>query len=1381
MKAFENEVLEVKKVVWGFVVLMLLAVAGAYFYVTTIDWNQHKDKIAEQFYQITGKTISFDGRVSFQIFPTPYLNAANAKIYNPDEKGGKPLLEIKNLVAELALAPLLQGEFDVKKMVLDGAVINIEWGGEGLNWQSDLSPDQRQLMEDTHMVLNSVSLKNAVVNLEATELGKTVQLTNLNGEVTAQSVFGPFRIEGNYMKGNSPEGFALSIGKMSESFATTANMVVTHPQSESYVRFDGSFHLINRVMNGNIIIESARPSDFINANFSDLKMAADYNQPLVLGFDMALNSQNLSLTNAVIKYGDTQGAGSLQMPLEDTEVPEITTSFNFTDLDLNVLVKPIKDFLDKYSETAYEPDYQVDLTAEVQVVRATYNNQGLKNLALEFSLDSDTLTVDDLSVTLPGDTSLKLKGSVFPYDETVNYQTDVTVSASDLLRTLKWLGLEPMVNVSSVYKKMLATAKIAGNFEKMQISPYKVTLDKSTFTGEAGVVWGDKKDIMLVVNSDTINFDNYISSLPEEEKAKSWAERMAYRFSKLGMLNDFDLVLDAKADLAIYESMPFEKIVFKGNVLNGVMDVENCQIGKVANTAVGLKGKLSGFGAAPQADGLQYEVKSNDVASLINKLELKVPNLDYKKIGNLDMKGSINGSQDNFGINTKVTLGNLESAYQGTVVKNLGVVDFDGNLELKHPDFAALLSNLKVKYEPAARNLGMLQFKAAVKGNRKELAINNMEANIGYTNLVGSLTYENQGERPSILGDLKINKLEIDKFLQKTKDASLINSGAQDERPAFLATPLWNREKFDYSPYIYTDVKGKFDIGELSYKSYLFKDAQFGFELAGGTASVSDFTGVYNNTPLGASATLYMSETPTVTANVKIDEANINDFTLGGRIYNLKGGKFSTRFDFNSKADSEFDFIENLKGKAEFKAMATEVGGMNLKGIYDDLVKREVSSGLVEKVKSEIGSGKTLFDKLSGRMIVSEGSFSLADAVMQANNTEVKLYGEGDLKDWSMNVVFNVKYAEPKYLPEFSFSLKNSLASPTVDVNVSPLFKMYKAQEEKKEAIKEAEIEAEKNYWDGLVAEQRKTADDLVLSVRNKLEKDVDAKMAATVDVDNVNQFNLLKQEIAQVLAELIETMDEFEAESVNDEEIEKLKAINLKAMQDMELFAQKADEIYLKDLQKQNSNEYHKVVEQHNMLKQSIFAYNSSLDKYNEQMAKILSDYDLDKDEDFQTKKTQIDDKISELEALNDKTVEAQKLKKNDASIAEYEAYNSNLREALKTLEEGRKELLEDVEALAADVMPKIKAAEEAYYEKVEREENQRRLEENTGSISIKKSGRTLKVVRDLEEIKNVEEEISKEAVKVLDFSKEKAVIKKSEENTGGMVIKKGRNIRVN
>ena len=897
-----------KKVVLGIFLFVLLAIVGGAAYVSTIDWNQHKDKIAEQFYNSTGKTVSFDGKVSFRIFPSPYLNAAEVKVGNTQDKNEMPLLEIKNLVAELSLGALLKCEFEVKKMILDGAVINLDWDN-GLNWQSDLSPDQRQQMEDTKLVLNSVSLKEAVVNFEASDVGIKWRLTKLNGEVSAQSIFGPFRIEGNYLKGSSPEGFAISIGKLSETFATTLNMVITHPQSDSYVRFDGNFYLPNKLVNGNAIIETQKLSDFINANFEQANVPSDYNTPAVLGFDIVANPKNLSLSNVVIKYGETQGAGEIQMPLDDLEIPEITTNFNFTDLDLTPFVKLTRQFIDTYKEQAYAPDYGVDLTGDVKAIRVLYDGQNLKNLETAFSLDNDTLTIDDLSVILPGETVLKLKGMVYPYDETVYYQAETAISSNDLMKTLKWLEIEPKANATSVYKKMLATAKLTGNFDRVQVSPYKITIDKSTFSGEATYVSGERKDLMLVVQADTVNFDNYISSLPEEERVKSWTERMAYRFKKLNVLNDFDMELDAKADLVIYESMPFEKVDFKGNLFQGKADIEYCKIEQVANTGFVLKGSLAGFGNSIQMDNLQYEIKSSDVLSLINKLELRVPQLDYKKFNTMELSGTINGAPDNFALNTVLALGRLNGAYQGKVFRKDGDFEYEGHLEVKHPDFTGLLDNLKAGYEPAVKNLGLLSFVSDLKGNKKNLDFSKLEANIGYNTFAGQVTYDNTGERPSFLGTLKINKFEIDKFLQKTKESGILDRPVQEKDAEFLEKPFWNRDKIDYTPYSYADIKGKFEVDELSYKQHLFKDSQFDLDVVQGVASLKEFKANYHNTPVVFETVLHMTDQPSVSGSGKIENAQINEFLPGGKVYYLRGGAFALRFDFNSQADSLSSFV----------------------------------------------------------------------------------------------------------------------------------------------------------------------------------------------------------------------------------------------------------------------------------------------------------------------------------------------------------------------------------------------------------------------------------------------------------------------------------------
>ena len=90
-----------KKLIIGLVVVFALILGGVSAYVSTIDWNKHKDKIAQQFENVTGKKIVFEGNVSLSVFPSPYLTAKNIKIYNQLFKG-KKLLASRDFKTDLS-------------------------------------------------------------------------------------------------------------------------------------------------------------------------------------------------------------------------------------------------------------------------------------------------------------------------------------------------------------------------------------------------------------------------------------------------------------------------------------------------------------------------------------------------------------------------------------------------------------------------------------------------------------------------------------------------------------------------------------------------------------------------------------------------------------------------------------------------------------------------------------------------------------------------------------------------------------------------------------------------------------------------------------------------------------------------------------------------------------------------------------------------------------------------------------------------------------------------------------------------------------------------------------------------------------------------------
>ena len=1375
-----------KKLLLIFLVLLLAAAAGITVYIGSIDWNEHKNVIAQQFNEATGKKIVFEGPVSFRILPTPYLSASNVKILNP-AGGDKPLVEIKDLVASLSLMPLLKGQFDIRRMELVNPRINVEVLADGrLNWQSDLTPEQRRQIEEAKIALNSVSLGNATLNFEDPLRDMAFTLENLNGEIIAQSIMGPYRIEGNYTKDNTPEGFAISLGQFSDSFATTLNLVVTHPMSESYVRFDGSFMLANKVLNGNLIVESKKLRQFAEANFRQLEFDEAYDYPLALTADVSFNEQQLNLSNMVVKYGTSQGAGNLQMPFNDGFgnggiKPRIDVAFNFTDLDLNPAAAAVQSFVDKYSdgENVYNPGFEFDVLADVKAVRTTYKGQQVKNFEASLDMVENIFTLNNLSATVPGDTDVKFKGTVSAYEDEPFYSLDVSVNSNDFLKTLAWLEIDPEVSTASTYRKAVGNARLTGTLKRIQVSPFKFTLDKSSLSGEAGIKLGARNDIMVVVNADMVNFDNYISALPAEEREKNWTQRMAYRFSKLGFLNDFDMQLNAKMDLGIYENMPFEKVDFNANLLDGKLEVKKLQIGSVANSKIELAGMLTGFGGIPAFEELNYNVQTNDVAALINKMEFKAPNLDYKKLNDFQIWGALSGDINNFATQSNLNLEDLSLMYSGQVNREGETLSYNGDLEVKHPDFVRMLNELNLPYNPQAYSLGLFNLKARVVGSPEAFRASPLTLNIGFNTFNGDAGYEKNAEgRPSVLTSLEINKFEIERFLNKhseEKNQPVINPPSE-MTAEFLTRPAWSKVKINYDFYKSFDLNGNFKVQDLSYQKYNFREAQAEVSLLQGNADIKNFKSGYLGGDTEASLQLQMQDTPHLNGRVRISNAEVSQMKAGGDVYAVNNGNFNTSFSFSGSADSQEAFVSTLKADINFDFSNISVKGWDLQAIYQDILKRESSDGLAAMVKEAASSGNTPFGSLKGRAEIVDGKFALAETALTGNGFSVSVLGDGSLPEWSMNLLFNVKYDEPRYLPGFAFSLKGPMNAPLLDVDVSALFDLYKSRQDKKEADLKAAEDAERARLKTLAGEQKKASEALIADIRNQLEPDIDAKRRAAFSNEAAAAYADVRQRLGAVAADLALNSAKADGESIDETVLDEMEAVNGKAAAEIEEQRRQLATAYLADLKKSSQAVYNQVVENYNRSKMLSFNYNTLRDGFNSRLAAIETSFKPEDDTNILGWQNFIEDKISGFETQDKKLLDEMKAMQVSGDVTAVEQYRQRLQNLRDALEIDLRDMEESLNEYKDYTEKKVSAQEESYAARLRDEEVQRKLEENTGSISIKKSGRTVTVRRDIEDIEKAEELANEKEIKVLDFSKPKLKQIPPAPSSNVNVVKKGR-----
>lgn len=87
------------------------------------------------------------------------------------------------------------------------------------------------------------------------------------------------------------------------------------------------------------------------------------------------------------------------------------------------------------------PEYDFDVIADLKALKTTYNGQVIRDFDLSVDFMNNTLKIQNLSATMPGEASAKISGEVFGVEKKMTYNFNLTSSMSDFGKFAKWLKL----------------------------------------------------------------------------------------------------------------------------------------------------------------------------------------------------------------------------------------------------------------------------------------------------------------------------------------------------------------------------------------------------------------------------------------------------------------------------------------------------------------------------------------------------------------------------------------------------------------------------------------------------------------------------------------------------------------------------------------------------------------------------------------------------------------------------------------------------------------------------------------------------------------------------------------------------------------------------
>ena len=1146
----------VKKLIIITFVLLILTIVGASIYVSTIDWDKHKNILTNQLAEVTGKKVLFNGPVSMSVFPMPYIKAKDVSVHSATGSLDEPpLMKIDSVVAKLSFSALLGGSFNVRMMSLVKPEILFQKTEEGINWIDNAKTNADVQMKDIHIALDSVVLTDAEVHILDESHHIDTYLKNLNAEIIADTLHGPYRIDGSYVKDGNPQGFAISMGNLSDSFASNLNFVLSQPSSDSYLRFDGTFLLSNSVANGNLILESKNIKNFYDTYVPGEKLAEYWDNELEASMELKLTRNQLELANLILKHGKTTGAGSIIVPLknksyvigesESNEKPEVTIKFDMTEWDLSPVIKGLKDFAEKQFQdnSIYDPDYPFNLNLTLNALKSDYNNQTIKDLAVKATLNNNTWSFNNISGLFPGNTQLKLSGKAFAVEDNFSYTMTWDSESESTLKFLDWLQIPVTTVAGSTYQKSHARAEVSGDTKGLKISPFNLDIDNIALSGHFGVKRGNPSHYALELTTDNMILDNYVPRLFED--GGNAADSIVRLWNNMKWANDVDIDLKLKAGLLIYEKMSFDKFALNASLQKGILNIAELSVNDILKSNILLSGEISGFGNKLQVSNLNYKIKGKEYTPWLNKFKIEESKIKLSHFQPFESEGVVSFNAGRIWIKTENLFGKTQLSYVGRISDVESDYNTEGDMQLKTPDTYELLKDLDSSYLPKDERIGRMALSAHVMGNTNKFKLSNMKLSLGANTFQGTVGVDNPSSVPYIVANVKANRFELERFIPRGDKASVL----MPDRAVQKNISLWSKPNISDKPFKLDGLEKyqfvlDFSVNEFIFGEQMLKNLHAKLENRNNELSLNEMQAGYNEGDVMANLKLVIAETPRLVGNFSITNQKIFDLGWVGNVYGIKSGTLELNGTIDTAASSPRQILDNYNGTVDLNINSPIIKGWNFGPISADLQNRTHSEGLSELAQENLKSGETSFNKFSGRITSKDGVWLIDRAQLTSDIATVDITGGGALGPWQMNDTFTVQFMEPKQIQPFRFSLKGDMAHPELDVDVTPITKVYDDHFAQLEAEKRRKREEyEKNLRqqlkeNGKVLDKIKTAfedfidnnyrrqidkfsDDKYKSEITKFDDRLDKQRRNFAEADKILQYQDIKPEYPKRVADI--------------------------------------------------------------------------------------------------------------------------------------------------------------------------------------------------------------------------------------------------------------------
>ena len=336
------------KIIGALVGVIVLIVIGLGVYVSTLDFNQYKERIAAEVKKATGRDLVIKGTLDVGLGLSPSVVVNDVTFQNASWGSRPEMAKIKKLELEAQLIPLLSGTIKVTRLVLNGAdiVLETDKAGRG-NWDmaaagapgAALQPKPAQpaapaaKSADANSALpqiDKITIKDSTVTYRDGQTQKVtnVQVKSLNASGIGSS--GTSTIDLDAVMNNAPLSLKAEVSALKDFIETATGTVDVH------------LKLAASSLNAKGNIANGQPNMIISAsgdNLANLKPLIGVALPPLGPYSLngklsAPAKDTMRLDIASLKVGSSQLTGDIAIGKEANGKPKLVANLNSPKLDI---------------------------------------------------------------------------------------------------------------------------------------------------------------------------------------------------------------------------------------------------------------------------------------------------------------------------------------------------------------------------------------------------------------------------------------------------------------------------------------------------------------------------------------------------------------------------------------------------------------------------------------------------------------------------------------------------------------------------------------------------------------------------------------------------------------------------------------------------------------------------------------------------------------------------------------------------------------------------------------------------------------------------------------------------------------------------------------